>query len=158
MGTCRARWFRRCTLHMGDRAPEEDQFLPCNIWQGHFPTSNSRSRRIFQTAPARSYDPNGYGLFNMVGNVWEWTLNYIVRSLKKSIRQLHKDRRGFKVCKGGSYLCHASYCHRYRIARAPQILQIAQQSTSVSDWYTTTINKQTLHVSKHPNYFEVNST
>lgn len=101
----------------GDKAPDEEHFFPCNIWQGQFPTMNSEADGYFGTAPVRSYDPNGYGLFNMVGNVWEWTnQNYIVRSLKKSIRQLQKDRRGFKVCKGGSYLCHASYCHRYRIA------------------------------------------
>jgi len=101
----------------GDEAPDDEHLLACNIWQGDFPNMNTNADGYYGTAPARSFAANGYGLFNMVGNVWEWTAqSFKVRSLKKAIRQAHQDRQGFKICKGGSYLCHASYCHRYRIA------------------------------------------
>ena len=53
----------------------------------------------------------------MVGNVWEWTADrFRVRSLKQSARQQATRMAGFRLSKGGSYLCHRSYCYRYRIA------------------------------------------
>lgn len=101
----------------GEREPDDHGFFPCNIWQGRFPEHNTEMDGFAGTAPARSFKPNGYGLYNMVGNVWEWTSQtFRVRSLKKTVRQTHTGKEGFKVWKGGSYLCHASYCHRYRIA------------------------------------------
>lgn len=101
----------------GDDAPDDKNHLPCNIWQGTFPEHNTAQDGYAATAPAVSFAPNGYGIFNMVGNVWEWTAqNFKIRSLKKSVRLAHPDKKGFKICKGGSYLCHESYCHRYRIA------------------------------------------
>ena len=51
------------------------------------------------------------------GNVWEWNAQpFKVRSLKKSVKLAHAGKEGFKLAKGGSFLCHASYCYRYRIA------------------------------------------
>lgn len=101
----------------GDREPNEQDYFPCNIWQGSFPKNNLVLDGYFGTAPARSFEPNAYGLYNMVGNVWEWTSQpFKVSSLKKSVKQAHAGRQGFKLCKGGSFLCHASYCYRYRIA------------------------------------------
>ena len=68
-------------------------------------------------APARSFSPNGYGLYNMVGNVWEWTADaFRVRSLSRRAAEAHRGKQGYRLSKGGSFLCHASYCHRYRIA------------------------------------------
>ena len=105
------------TYPWGDRDPDDDIFFPCNIWQGRFPDLNTEMDGFLGTAPAQSYKPNGYGLYNMVGNVWEWTSqSFKVWTLKKAVRQTHAGKTGFKICKGGSYLCHASYCHRYRIA------------------------------------------
>jgi sulfatase modifying factor 1 len=69
-----------------------------NIWQGEFPTRHSG--RV-GTVPVKAFRPNGYGLYQSVGNVWEWTAS------------AWDDRR---VRRGGSYLCHASYCNRYRVA------------------------------------------
>ena len=101
----------------GDREPNDDDFFPCNIWQGAFPKTNLMLDGHFGTAPACSFEPNGFGLYNMVGNVWEWTAQaFKVSSLKKSVARAHADKKGFKLVKGGSFLCHASYCYRYRIA------------------------------------------
>ena len=101
----------------GERAPDDAEFLPCNIWQGRFPTENTAADGFAATAPAVSFTPNGYGLFNMVGNVWEWTADpFRLRSLKRGARQANAEAPGRKLLKGGSFLCHASYCFRYRIA------------------------------------------
>ena len=101
----------------GDQEPNDTDFFPCNIWQGRFPDTNLELDGHMGTAPARSFAPNGYGLFNMVGNVWEYTAQpFKVKSLKKSVKQVHAGKSGYKLSKGGSFLCHASYCFRYRIA------------------------------------------
>ena len=104
----------------GDDDPRDDTLegqFNCNIWQGTFPTDNSEKDGYYGTAPAQSFAPNAYGLYQMCGNVWEWTTQHFkIRSLKKQIRAQHADKIGFKVTKGGSFLCHKSYCYRYRIA------------------------------------------
>lgn len=101
----------------GDRDPDDADFLPCNIWQGQFPETNLVRDGYKTTAPAKSFEPNGYGLFNMVGNVWEWVnAPYTIASQKRAVKERLRAMRGYKVSKGGSFLCHRSYCHRYRIA------------------------------------------
>mgnify|MGYP001482875189 CR=1 FL=1 len=85
----------------GDELPEGEH--RCNIWQGRFPHDNTGEDGYLSTAPSRSYAPNGFGLFNMVGNVWEWCDDD------------WKPGSGLKAMRGGSYLCHRSYCHRYRV-------------------------------------------
>ncbi|MET8653672.1 SUMF1/EgtB/PvdO family nonheme iron enzyme [Nocardia aurea] len=75
-----------------------------NIWRGEFPGAVSTPTGKTFTAPARSYPPNGFGLFNTTGNVWEWTTGVF--------DQRRRDHRA--VIRGGSHLCHESYCRRYR--------------------------------------------
>lgn len=103
----------------GAREPDDEDFTPCNIWQGRFPDRDTGRDGHRGTAPALSFPPNGYGLHHMAGNVWQWCADaFRLRSLGRSARA--RDAAAVagrhRVMKGGSYLCHRSYCHRYRVA------------------------------------------
>lgn len=103
----------------GDREPDDESFVPCNIWQGPFPTTNTARDGFHGTAPVDAFAPNGYGLHNMAGNVWEWcSTPFRVRSIGRRARQRNAQgaQSNDRVSKGGSYMCHRSYCYRYRIA------------------------------------------
>lgn len=102
----------------GDEEPGDDR-VPCNIWQGRFPDHNTCADGYLGTAPARSFTPTERGFYNLLGNVWEWTSDsFRIRSLSRAARLRNEDATRFseKVLKGGSFLCHISYCYRYRIA------------------------------------------
>lgn len=106
------------------RYPWGDELKPggehrCNIWQGKFPDKNHASDGFAGTAPVRSYQPNGYGLYNMSGNVWEWCEDWFTKAYHLSSESVNP--RGLvsgvaRSMRGGSYLCHKSYCNRYRVA------------------------------------------
>ncbi|AZN43321.1 formylglycine-generating enzyme family protein [Paenibacillus albus] len=96
----------------------------CNIWQGKFPSLDHASDGYSGTAPVDAYEPNGFGLYNACGNVWEWCSDWFSKE-----HHVHSGQRSnpagpakgsAKVLRGGSYLCHKSYCNRYRVAARSQ--------------------------------------
>ena len=104
------------TYPWGDEAPDADGWRT-NIWQGDFPRVNTGEDGYLTTSPVRSFAPNGYGLWQSVGNVWEWCADWFDADFYRvSPRQ---DPTGpstgtGRLLRGGSYLCHSSYCNRYR--------------------------------------------
>uniref|UniRef100_A0A8B9J2Y8 Sulfatase modifying factor 1 n=1 Tax=Amazona collaria TaxID=241587 RepID=A0A8B9J2Y8_9PSIT len=93
-----------------------------NIWQGTFPTNNTAEDGYKGTAPVTAFPPNGYGLYNIVGNAWEWTSDWW--AVRHSTDEVHNPKGPSsgtdRVKKGGSYMCHKSYCYRYRCAARSQ--------------------------------------
>jgi formylglycine-generating enzyme len=90
-----------------------------NVWQGSFPNRNTLDDGHYGTCPVDAFPPNGYGLHNVTGNVWEWTADWFAVGYREQDRRV--DPVGppagtHRVSKGGSHLCHASYCRRYRVA------------------------------------------
>lgn len=119
----------------GEELAPEGAML-ANYWQGEFPHANSLADGWLRTSPVRSYPANGYGLFDMIGNVWEWTDDWFAQpKIEKqrassccipanprggtrggSIVKADPSRVPRKVLKGGSHLCAEEYCQRYRPA------------------------------------------
>jgi formylglycine-generating enzyme len=118
-----------------------DQLTPdgkhfANLWQGQFPHQNRAEDGYQRTSPVASFPPNGYGLYDMIGNVWEWTSDwYSAKHQADAVKSccIPENPRGGsedtsydlaianvriprKVIKGGSHLCSPNYCRRYRPA------------------------------------------
>ncbi|WP_235958939.1 formylglycine-generating enzyme family protein [Nocardioides acrostichi] len=103
----------------GDDLLASDGSWRCNIWQGDFPDANTRDDGWLGTAPVRTYEPNGFGLWQCVGNVWEWCADWFHPGAYRggAVTDPPGPARGeMRVTRGGSFLCHDSYCNRYRCA------------------------------------------
>ena len=90
----------------------------CNIWQGEFPVSDLAEDGYSAPAPVDAFPPNGFGLYTITGNAWEWCADWFHPTFHQtsSRRDPAGPQRGAsRVIKGGSYLCHESYCNRYRV-------------------------------------------
>ena len=113
--------------------PTEQAYDRANFWQGLFPYKNEEKDGYFGTAPVKSYPPNGYGLYDMAGNVWEWCADrysaytYTQNQQKGKIRNPKGPQQSLNpnepyatethVTRGGSFLCNDTYCSGYRSAR-----------------------------------------
>jgi len=114
----------------GDTDPTDDDAKPrCNIWQGHFPDHNTGQDGFIGSSPVHAFAPNGYGLYDMAGNVWQWCADWYRPDTYASAQGTPTDPAGpaasfdpeepytpKRVMRGGSFLCHASYCASYRAA------------------------------------------
>ena len=106
------------------RFPWGDELEPdgehrMNVWQGVFPSRNTRDDGWYGTCPADAFAPNDFGLYNVTGNVWEWCFDWFdVFSHQINPREdpIGPAEGELKLLKGGSFLCHESYCARYRPA------------------------------------------
>jgi formylglycine-generating enzyme required for sulfatase activity len=91
----------------------------CNIWQGEFPRKDSGDDGFTATCPVDAFPPNDFDLYSMTGNTWEWCEDWFSPTFHVNAERI--DPQGppegeSKVTKGGSFLCHKSYCNRYRVA------------------------------------------
>lgn len=94
----------------GDVLTPEGRHM-CNIWQGSFPDQDLGEDGFVGTCPVRSFPANGFGLHEVAGNVWEWCEDWL--SAERGSTETAAGGR--KVIRGGSFLCHQSYCNRYRV-------------------------------------------
>jgi formylglycine-generating enzyme required for sulfatase activity len=104
------------------RFPWGDELEPggehrMNVWQGTFPSQNTLEDGFLGTCPVDAFPANGYGLHNTSGNVWEWCGDLFEADGAGSTPQpANPAGAETRVTRGGSYLCHDSYCNRYRVA------------------------------------------
>lgn len=113
----------------GDDPPNDESDFRLNIWQGEFPHRNTRADGWDRTAPVRSYPPTGFGLYDIGGNVWEWCSDWYRADAYAGRTGVTVNPPGpatpwdpneplvpKRVTRGGSFLCHVTYCESYRPA------------------------------------------
>ncbi|CAK6955680.1 formylglycine-generating enzyme [Scomber scombrus] len=123
-----AEWEYACRGGLKDRLyPWGNKLNPkgqhyANLWQGDFPNHNTGEDGYVKSSPVMSFPANGFGLYDMVGNAWEWTSDWwtVHHTTEQQDNPKGPPSGTDKVKKGGSYMCHKSYCYRYRCAARSQ--------------------------------------
>lgn len=91
----------------------------CNIWQGEFPDRDTADDGYTGACPVDAFPPNGFGLYSVTGNTWEWCADWFDANFHRTADRHNPQgpaQGTARVMKGGSFLCHKSYCNRYRVA------------------------------------------
>lgn len=117
------------TVYPWGDARGAEKYKYANTWQGDFPNTNTKKDGYYGLAPAKAYPSNDYGIYQMIGNVWEWCLSRpdidakeqedpqaLMKKLADDESKLAEGDEYFYILRGGSFLCHKSYCQRDRIA------------------------------------------
>jgi formylglycine-generating enzyme required for sulfatase activity len=106
------------TYPWGDELTPGGKYL-CNTWQGEFPLHDTAEDGYHGLCPVEAFPANGYGLYSMTGNCWEWCADWFdptYHVLATRLNPVGPPTGSARVMRGGSYLCHVSYCNRYRVA------------------------------------------
>ena len=106
-------------VRLGRRADPDGDAGGATSGRASSRATTPRTTASSTTAPVKSFAPNGYGLWDMAGNVWEWCADWFAPTTTHASparRPAGPDDGEQRVMRGGSYLCHDSYCHRYRVA------------------------------------------
>lgn len=125
-----ARGGKTDTIYVWGNEEFSEEHPQANIWQGKFPYQSTKMNGYYGTTPVKEFPPNGYGLYDMAGNVWQWCSDlYHVNYYAEGKNQLSIDPKGStrsldpaephaskRVHRGGSFLCHESYCKGYRLS------------------------------------------
>jgi formylglycine-generating enzyme required for sulfatase activity len=124
-----ARGGKKENIYPWGNEPIDQGKVKANSWQGQFPYNNTKKDAFYGLSPVGTYAPNGYGLYDMAGNVWEWCSDWYHASYYQTVSNGADNPQGpsnsfdpeeptvpKKVVRGGSYLCNDSYCSGYRVA------------------------------------------
>jgi formylglycine-generating enzyme required for sulfatase activity len=106
------------TYAWGDELTPDGRHM-CNIWQGVFPANDTAEDGFAGPCPVDAFPANGFGIYSVAGNVWEWCQDWfhpVYHVTATTVNPAGPPAGSSRLMRGGSFLCHRSYCNRYRVA------------------------------------------